>query len=256
MAGFIEEFISYDSEKYDDLDTFLERYRPSKTKGREDPRYNLWIQVSVRECEEYDDEEDDEEDDDDDDEDDEDFIPIKWIKCKKEFEKLKLSNQLTYENIKAIARNNKYLSGKWLVYRDVCEIDAVWMTIANAVVANKLGQAAKVSCRDSPASDDGSHVICVYTKDFTDVDDVMRVELMLRQLGVTGRLMYKPDIYTILGIYAKNEWHLRPTIYSTTNDWPEKYIPKSEAQPAKNIVFHKDYYSFLKWFKSTCERNQ
>ncbi|XP_041360569.1 UPF0696 protein C11orf68 homolog [Gigantopelta aegis] len=244
--GFIATFIRYDSEKYDDLDTFLERYRPSKA--------NLgyaWILVRKNECEEYDTEEDDEEEDDEE-EDDEDNIPVQ-LKCQREFEKLKLSNQVTYENIKAIARNNKYLSGKWLVYRDVCDIDAVWMTIANAVLANKLGQAAKVSGRDS---DDDHHVICVYTKDFTDVDDVMRVKLMLRQLGVTGRLTYKPDIYTILGIYAKNKWHLKATVYSSTNNWSEKYIPKPEAQPGKSIVFHKDYYSFLKWFKSTCGRNQ
>ncbi|XP_041361593.1 UPF0696 protein C11orf68 homolog isoform X2 [Gigantopelta aegis] len=169
----------------------------------------MWIHVSKDKCEKNDTEDDDEE------ENEEDNVPVLLLKCRKEFEKLKLSNQVTYENIKEIARNNKHLSGKWLVYRDIRKIDAVWMTIANAVVANKLGQAAKVSCRDSETSDNGNHVICVYTKDFTDEDDVMRVELMLRQLGVTGRLMYKPDIYTTLGIYAKNEWHLKATVYNS-----------------------------------------
>lgn len=59
------------------------------------------------------------------------------------------------------------------------------------------------------------HVICVYTDDYTNEADVLRVESALRELGVTGRLSYKPDIYTECGIYYRNAWNLKPTVFTT-----------------------------------------
>ena len=59
------------------------------------------------------------------------------------------------------------------------------------------------------------HVICVYTRDYTDEEDVMRVEQQLRMIGITGQLSYKPDIYTTLGIYYSNPYKLKPTVYTT-----------------------------------------
>ena len=44
----------------------------------------------------------------------------------------------------------------------------------------------------------------------------MRVENLLRSAGVPGELLYKPDIFSTLGIYKNNVWGFRPTIYSST----------------------------------------
>ena len=44
---------------------------------------------------------------------------------------------------------------------------------------------------------------------------VMRIESLLRSAGVLGELLYKPDIFSTLGIYRNNSWGFRPTIYSS-----------------------------------------
>ena len=44
----------------------------------------------------------------------------------------------------------------------------------------------------------------------------MRIENLLRSSGVLGDLLYKPDIFSTLGIYRNNIWGFRPTIYSST----------------------------------------
>ena len=59
------------------------------------------------------------------------------------------------------------------------------------------------------------HVICVYTEDYTDAEDVMRVERELRSLGITEVLFYKPDIYTHLNIYANNPYYINASVYSS-----------------------------------------
>lgn len=61
-------------------------------------------------------------------------------------------------------------------------MNAIWSVVARATANNDLGIAAKV------APDDGDtrkpRVICVYTKDFTDMKDVSRVVHKLKDLGV------------------------------------------------------------------------
>jgi len=71
------------------------------------------------------------------------------------------------------------------------EVNAVWEVIARNTVNNELGIAAKV------APDDGStrvdRLMCIYTKDFTDMEDVTRVLKKLKELGLVeakGRAIY------------------------------------------------------------------
>jgi len=91
--------------------------------------------------------------------------------------------------------------GKWLVYRVRSEIDVVWEIIARATIDGDLGTSAKVSTN---RQGNDRHVICVYTADYLDLDDVNRVREKLDALGFTERLCYKPDIYTYLGIYYRS----------------------------------------------------
>jgi hypothetical protein len=62
---------------------------------------------------------------------------------------------------------------------------------------------------------DGSqrHVICIFTRDYTDKDDVSKVRSGLRRLGVRRKTGYTPDIYTYCGVYRENEWGLSPIRY-------------------------------------------
>jgi Domain of unknown function (DUF1917) len=86
-------------------------------------------------------------------------------------------------------------TGKWLVFVPTPEIDAWWQTIQIETEAGRLGHAAKAAtaCPNPNAQSDRVRLICVYTCDFEDHDDVRRVLTALRQLGVRWRLSYKTD---------------------------------------------------------------
>lgn len=111
-----------------------------------------------------------------------------------------VSIPLTVENVDKLAKKTSILVGKWLVYRDVSEINNAWKFIAKAVFNGELGISAKVSTTQQGKE---RHVICAYTYDYLDLDDVKRVREKLRDLGFEESLCYKPDIYTYLGIYYK-----------------------------------------------------
>ena len=72
------------------------------------------------------------------------------------------------------------------------EVNAIWAVVAKATANNELGIAAKV------ALDDGSdrrkeRLMCIYTKDFSDLEDVRRVITKMRDLGLVetrGRGIY------------------------------------------------------------------
>lgn len=95
-------------------------------------------------------------------------------------------------------------SGKWLIFEERTKADALWETIALATTAGKLGPSAKCGTARSNrnARDPSKTVICVYTPDFDDRADVMRVREALRSLGVTWKIPYKLDATTLEGRYA------------------------------------------------------
>lgn len=116
------------------------------------------------------------------------------------------------------------------------EVNDVWEVIAKAIMKDELGTAAKV------APDNGEErrmrLICVYTKDFKDMEDVKRVAAKLKNLGVVGPKgiyykcgKYKPcmcllhieiadrpdiDAYTYLGLGSGNEYGIKASLYSST----------------------------------------
>jgi hypothetical protein len=106
---------------------------------------------------------------------------------------------LNVEAIDKLAVRTGILVGKWLVYRPRDEIDSAWLTIARATFNKKLGIGAKVSTAER---DKARHVICIYTRNYLDLDDIKRIRSLLRDMGFTESLCYKPDIYTYLDIYS------------------------------------------------------
>jgi len=94
-------------------------------------------------------------------------------------------------------------NGKWLIFVDITNIDEVWMKIKNATEEGKLGLASKVATakHDPSGKEYKEKVICVYTYDWTDEKDVMRIREELRNLGITHKIPYKTDEDTIKGKY-------------------------------------------------------
>ncbi len=94
-------------------------------------------------------------------------------------------------------------SGKWLIFVDKKDVDALWAKIKKATGEGKFGDSSKVAtAKPNPnAANPDTKVICVYTYDWTDEKDVKRVREELRKLGITNKLSYKADEDTLAGKY-------------------------------------------------------
>jgi len=105
------------------------------------------------------------------------------------------------------------LAGKWLIFLPQDLVDEAWKKVRDATWANILGISAKVStAKPNPDSRDQMKVIYVYTADWQDEAEVMRVREELRKLGFTDRIGYKRNIETFKGEYAQKG--KRVTFYS------------------------------------------
>src|SRR3989344_7711617 len=89
--------------------------------------------------------------------------------------------------------------GKWLVFTYTKDLDKTWQIIAKATEKGELGFAAKsATMKHNPnATNEDVKVICVYTYDSEDKDDVARIAWKLYKLGVNPRVLnYKKDSVT------------------------------------------------------------
>lgn len=94
-------------------------------------------------------------------------------------------------------------SGKWLLFVPSKNVDEIWRKIKKAVEDGELGNEAKVAtAKQSPLSSSDAKVICVYTYDYEDQKDVMRIRQRLREMGFTKPLSYKTDVDTLSGKYS------------------------------------------------------
>ncbi|MFM0338000.1 putative phosphothreonine lyase domain-containing protein [Paraburkholderia fungorum] len=108
----------------------------------------------------------------------------------------------TYDDFASVAA-----AGKWCIFVSPNKVDEQWSKIRDAIENDQL-MCAKVSTALRSMSRDG-HVICVYTRDWADIQDLMRAREVLRSLGFLDELGYKRDLDTRSGKYGLNEWHLR-----------------------------------------------
>ncbi len=133
----------------------------------------------------------------------------KQIKLSKPFEDSKPSEITSIywiwaENDKKHYPDSTERSGKWLIFADINKIDEIWKKVKDATENNLLGCFSKVStAKPNPnAQDSKSKVICVYTYDYEDKKDVMRIREELRKLGITFKIPYKSDKATLEGQYS------------------------------------------------------
>jgi hypothetical protein len=96
-------------------------------------------------------------------------------------------------------------AGKWLIYVRCPQVAYCWELVRMAVEEGSLGPCAKV-ITDWAMSQTGesTHVICVYTSDFRNQADVLRVAQRLFEVDAVRKqvLRYKPDVFTYTGQYA------------------------------------------------------
>ena len=105
-------------------------------------------------------------------------------------------------------------SGKWLIFVPLDELDAAWAKVKRATQEGLLGNSSKAATAlpNPNAADPTKRVICVYTYDSDDREDVMRVRQALRDLGFDRPMPYKTDQATLEGRYQVNG-HKRISLY-------------------------------------------
>jgi len=112
-------------------------------------------------------------------------------------------------------------SGKWMLFCESSEVNHVWSVIARYTANNELGVCAKVAPAPENGEDRKPRLICVYTKDFTEVKDVSRVVQKLKDLGLIdmrGRgIYYKADAFTHLGLNSDNEYGIKMSMYKSAD---------------------------------------
>lgn len=92
------------------------------------------------------------------------------------------------------------ISGKWCIFRTTDVVDDAWRAVVQLWKAGRILH-AKVSTVQAVAFGGyDRHVICVYTRDWQDQEDVQRMRDLLREAGFTERLGYKRDSDTAAGV--------------------------------------------------------
>eukprot|EP01038_Epipyxis_sp_PR26KG_P011552 gene11552-15472_t len=101
-------------------------------------------------------------------------------------------------------KTNANRSGKWMLFPSRTTVDTIWEKITELLDDGFLGHVAKVSpVRDSTKAED--HLICIYTDNHENIDDVWRVLMSIRLLipgQKYGVLNYKTDDATYSGDYC------------------------------------------------------
>ena len=104
-----------------------------------------------------------------------------------------------------------------MLFPKVDDVPRYWYKVAEGTADNRLGIGAKIST--GLDDDRKERLICIYTKDFSDMDDVRRVLQALVDMDLVsgdGRgIYYKCDAYTYLEINSGNEYGLAASLYSS-----------------------------------------
>ena len=96
------------------------------------------------------------------------------------------------------------LAGKWLIFLEKNQVDQAWQRVRDLTCQGALGISAKVStAKPNPDARDDRFVVYVYTPNWQDEGDVMRVREELRSAGFVDRLGYKRNLETFRGEYSK-----------------------------------------------------
>ncbi|CAL5866232.1 uncharacterized protein PFLUO_LOCUS439 [Penicillium psychrofluorescens] len=122
-------------------------------------------------------------------------------------------------NIASVARETRVLCGKWMLFPTVDRVDTVWSTVVQALEDGRLGETVKVAPDDGSGGGGQARLICVYTANFEDREDVKRVLNGLVEVGLVNAdqrpIYYKCDAYTLLDIKSKNDFGLKASLFSS-----------------------------------------
>ncbi|RMZ69805.1 hypothetical protein GMOD_00008717 [Pyrenophora seminiperda CCB06] len=138
------------------------------------------------------------------------------------------------ERIASLARETHVIAGKWMLFPRAEDVTRVWRKIVTGVIDNRLGCGCKV------ATDNGKNerLLCVYTKNFENTDDVLRVLNELNSMGLVPAekpIYYKSDAYTYLDLIhgTASGYGLQASLYNSQSLLADGKISKSVSLPQK-----------------------
>jgi len=113
---------------------------------------------------------------------------------------------------------------------------------------------------NNSASDKNDYMVFIYTTDFMDEEMIFKVEKALRRCQIKVQMSYKPDIFSVLGIYRHNRFNLRPTIYQSnwrSNDLSESTLvgDTNSSSMVKSTIESFIDSSCIENIKSGCNSN-
>ena len=114
-------------------------------------------------------------------------------------------------------------SGKWCIFVSRKRVNEDWVKVNKAVLDGRLTH-AKVSTAKRP----GKHVICVYTKIWTDFDETLDALKVLRSLSFDKKLVYKRDFDTMNDINRFAMQSPRGTDINFYRGYGAKFIAETE----------------------------
>lgn len=145
---------------------------------------------------------------------------------------LRGQREFTEGQIAELAKKYNVITGKWMLFPTAEDVDQVWRTVAQATWDGSLGGTAKVAPHD-PHTAKPEQLICVYTEDFSDVDDVKHVLVEMKRLGLVKDgpmarvIYYKCDAYTYLDLGSGNEYKIKASLYNSRDMFKEMSQQKS-----------------------------
>jgi Domain of unknown function (DUF1917) len=94
--------------------------------------------------------------------------------------------------------------GKWMIFSSPERHDDAWALVRDATEGGSLGiQAKAATAKVNPlAKGSKSKLICVYTRDYEDQEELRRVLRRLRELGFVEKMFYKTNQATRSGTYG------------------------------------------------------
>ena len=131
--------------------------------------------------------------------------------------RLKPEREWLEESLSDMAKKCSVTNGKWMLFPMPQRVDEIWAVVAKGTLEGRLGSAAKVATDAGDGKPE--RLICIYTEDFSDIRDVMRVLKEMRRLGLVSSekgakpIYYKTDAYTYLGITSDNDYKLKASKY-------------------------------------------
>ncbi|KAH7392369.1 hypothetical protein DE146DRAFT_138492 [Phaeosphaeria sp. MPI-PUGE-AT-0046c] len=148
---------------------------------------------------------------------------------------LNAESKILQQRINDLAVECGILSGKWMLFPKLEEVTAVWKKVVDGVINDRLGPSAKVAPDEGKP---GDRLICIYTKDFRDECDVLRVLQVLEMMDLltSGRsIYYKSDAFTYLDLYKQTAsgYGLQASLYTSYMMMAAAKVPKASSSTGK-----------------------